>query len=123
TRVPVHNVLFPAPGSVPNAGYSPRQPDGSLVPLEMLTPQGYFRGDPQSLGWPRILNDLDTLVASRPNPAYDPTRLYNSGRLGEPDESKRRAWSLTFSTPGTFTYVCTVHVPVGMIAHITVEPR
>jgi plastocyanin len=124
TRVPVHNVLFPAAGTQVSSGYVPRMEDGSVVPLELLTPSGFYRGgDPSSLAWPRILADLDALVPSWPSPAYDPTKLFNSARLGDPSETQSRAWSLTFEKPGAFDYVCTVHVPVGMLGQIIVAPR
>ncbi|MBM2811616.1 MAG: hypothetical protein HW416_2375, partial [Chloroflexi bacterium] len=66
TRVPVHNVLFPAPGTQVSSGYVPQSTDGILLPLEMLTERGTYRGDPNSMDWPRLIEDLSAQRPSRP---------------------------------------------------------
>lgn len=121
SRVPVHTVTFPVQNAPPLGRWTPRLQDGSLVPIEMLQPNGAYVGDPNSLDWPRIVEDPTISVPSRPSPVYDPTRYFNSPQLR--DEPQGRAWSLTFDTPGTFSYLCIPHVDIGMIGSITVGGR
>jgi plastocyanin len=121
TRVNVHTVTFPVQNEPPPANRSPRNADGSLVPLELLTPSGAYRGDPSSLDWPRIVENPVASRVSRPSAVYDPTQFFNSGQMG--DNPAGRAWALTFETPGTFTYFCIPHVAIGQIGEVTVVPR
>jgi plastocyanin len=63
---------------------------------------------------------------SRPAPAYDSARLFNSGLIGEhPNVALRlpKTWALTFDTPGEFAYLCVLHDPMGMEGKIIVPPR
>ena len=121
TRVTVHTVTFPVQNQPPPAGRSARNADGSLVPLEMLTPSGAYRGDADSLDWPRLIENPEIARPARPSAVYDPTRYFNSGPMG--DNPIGRAWALTFDTPGTFSYFCIPHVNLGQIAEVTVVAR
>ena len=122
TRVPVHTVTFPPQDQPPASRWSPRTEDGELVALELLGSTGRYRGDPSSLGWPRIIEDPTINRYVRPSAIYDPTRLFSSGPLGDgPAPTIGRAFSLTFDTPGTFFYFCVPHVEIGQIGQITVE--
>jgi plastocyanin len=47
---------------------------------------------------------------------YDGTHLDNSGPF-----FPGQAYSLTFTAPGTFTYYCLIHFPLGMIGHVEVH--
>jgi plastocyanin len=123
TRVPVHTVTFLPQNSPPISRWTPRLEDGSLVPLDMLTITGRYRGRPDSLDWPRILEDPELTRTIRPRPIYDPSQFYSSGEMGDGDRpTVGRAWSLTFQTPGTFSYFCIPHVEIGQIGQITVLP-
>lgn len=42
-----------------------------------------------------------------------------SCRIGNP----RLAYALTFTTPGTYVFLCTVHADAGMAGVIRVRPR
>jgi plastocyanin len=121
SRVAVHTITFPAQDQPPNPRWSPRTEDGDLVPLEALTPRGRYRGDPNSLAWPRIIEDPTLNRFTRPSSVYDPTRLFSSGPMGDGGPSIGRAFSLTFNAPGTFFYFCVPHVEIGQIGQITVE--
>jgi plastocyanin len=120
TRVTVHTVTFPVQNEPPPANRAPRNADGSLVDIDLLTPSGAYRGNPDSLDWPRIVENPEASRPSRPSPIYDPTQFFNSGQMG--DNPSGRAWSLSFDTPGTFSYFCIPHVDLGQIGQITVLP-
>jgi plastocyanin len=121
SRVPVHTITFPAQEQPPAPRWSPRTEDGELVPLEWLTPRGRYRGDPNSLAWPRIVEDPTLNRFTRPSSVYDPTQLFSSGPMGDGGPTIGRAFSLTFEQPGTFVYFCVPHVEIGQIGQITVE--
>ncbi len=120
TRVPVHTVTFPPQDQPLASRWAPRMENGDLVPLELLTPTGRYRGDPNSLDWPRIIEDPTLNRFSRPSAVYDPTKLFSSGPLGDGGASVGRAFSIAFDTPGTFFYFCVPHVEIGQIGQITV---
>jgi plastocyanin len=121
TRVPVHTVTFPVQDQPPTSRWAPRTADGELVALELLNPRGRYRGDPNSLDWPRIVEDPALNRFTRPSSVYDPTKLFSSGPMGDGGPTIGRAFSLTFDTPGTFFYFCVPHVEIGQIGQITVE--
>ena len=122
TRVPVHTVTFPPQDQPPTSRWAPRMEDGELVPIELLSPTGRYRGDPSSMDWPRIVEDPTLNRFNRPSSVYDPTKLFSSGPLGDgPAPTIGRAFSLTFDAPGTFFYFCVPHVEIGQIGQITVE--
>jgi plastocyanin len=120
TRVPVHTVSFPVQAGGPIGRWVPHLADGGFLPLELLAPSGVYRGAPDSLDWPRVVQDVDELRPARPSAVYDPTKYYNSSRLGDPTETQSRAWSLSFNVAGSYQYFCWPHVNVGMIGTITV---
>jgi plastocyanin len=121
TRVPVHTVTFPIQDQFPPARWVPQNADGSLLPLEMLTPQGAYRGNPSSVDWPRIVENPSILLPARPSPVYNPTQFFSSGEMG--DNPNGRAWSVRFETPGTFFYFCVPHSYLGQTGEVTVLPR
>lgn len=73
-------------------------------------------------GTPAIVNNEVVFQPSKPTGVFDPTKWYVSGNLsrGQPVGT---AWTLTFETPGTFDYYCSVHRDLGMVGSITVLPR
>ena len=56
-----------------------------------------------------------------PSP-YDGQTYANSGFLGEGIPFGRE-FSLTFSQPGTYQYVCVLHEDLGMSGFVVVTPR
>jgi plastocyanin len=121
TRVPVHTVTFPIQNQLPPARWIPEYADGTAVPFDLLTEAGAYRGQPDSLQWPRIVEHPDVLAPSRPSPVYNPGQFFSSGEMG--DNANGRAWSLRFDTPGTFGYFCVPHGYLGQIGEITVLPQ
>jgi plastocyanin len=71
-------------------------------------------------GPPYLTFNPDIVVPIKPTAEYDPTRYYNSGVLG-PITPFGSTFSLTFTTPGTFTYWCQVHDQLGMNGTVTVQ--
>jgi YD repeat-containing protein len=120
TRVPVHTVTFLPQNAPPTSRWSPRTLDGELVALELLNERGRFRGDPNTVGWPRIVEDPSINRFIRPTAIYDPGQLYSSGPLGDTGPTIGRAFSLTFDTPGSFSYFCVPHVEIGQIGQLIV---
>ena len=119
TRVPVHTVTFPVQDAPPPARWVARLADGAPVPFEQLSEHGTYRsGNPGSLDFPRIIDTPNLLEQERPGPVYDPTKLFNSGEMG--DNAHGRAFSLQFTTPGTFVYFCVPHTNLGQVGEITV---
>lgn len=59
-----------------------------------------------------------TLIETGNNTAYNPTHYYNSGPMlyGE-------KYTLTFNTPGVYTYECLIHDSIGMQGYIVVLPE
>jgi LPXTG-motif cell wall-anchored protein len=89
----IHTVTFYDPaGPVPLFVDPKPQPSG---PPKLIIPHGLPEG------------------SSR---VEDPKALYNSGILG-PGQS----YTFTFPKPGTYTYVCVIHAPQGMLGKIIVE--
>lgn len=123
TRVPVHTVTFGVQTEPPPARWTPRLADGALAPLDLLEPTGVYRGAPDSLDWPRIIENPAVVERSVPSTIYDPTKYFNSGQLGDTNPDVGRAFSLTFNTPGTFTYICIPHASIGMVGQVRVLPQ
>lgn len=121
TRVGVHTVTFPIQDEPAPIARQSRNADGSSLSADQLTASGVYRGDSASLDWPRIIDNPPFNFVSRPSPVYDPTKFFNSGAMGDGTPSGR-AWSLTFDTPGTFTYFCIPHYSIGQFGAITVVP-
>jgi plastocyanin len=114
-----HTVTFPAAGQDPPDFIVPTLPDGTVVtgpPPE--PPAGGPPPDPSQL--PRLVVG-PAAVPTRPSATYDGIGLYNSGFIGDLSPTGQASWGLTFDTPGTFKYLCVIHV--GMEGTIVVQPR
>lgn len=84
-------------------------------PLEFIVPS------PQPGGPPELLLNPQVLAPAKPAATYAPGQYYNSGVIGSAGPVGE-SWALTFDTPGTYNYICVVHLPQGMVGTITVEP-
>lgn len=70
-------------------------------------------------------NDMVHTATADPSKVRDATLIeipagaqpWDSGYVG-----RGQSWKYTFTTPGTYRYVCVPHVIVGMTGQITVEP-
>jgi plastocyanin len=61
------------------------------------------------------------LFPARPSPNYEGTGYYNSGFLGTgPEATAGTTFSLTFTKPGTYSYICVLHADQGMAGVIQV---
>jgi len=76
---------------------------------------------PQAPGPPMLVANPPVFAPVVPPGPYDGTVYANSGFLG-PDFPFGLDFSLTFSQPGTYAYVCVLHEPLGMAGFITVQP-
>ena len=77
---------------------------------------------PQANAAPKLLVNVKVLAPSPAQPApYAGTGYFNSGLLvaGVPDMPQE--YSLTFTKPGTYKYLCQVHDASGMNGTITVQ--
>ncbi len=98
-----HNVLF--------------IPEGKPVPELVLV-------EPQPSGPPNIVFNPRAVLFTGDR-VFDSTRLVNSGlRLNPvvpaPPSFPVGQFSLKFLEPGTYTYICALHAPQGMVGTITV---
>jgi plastocyanin len=66
-----------------------------------------------------VMNNPEVWDPVKPSGVFDPTQYYVSGNLNRA-QPVGTAWSLTFTTPGTFEYYCAVHLDRGMKGTITV---
>jgi plastocyanin len=57
---------------------------------------------------PLMLNPVAAYPTAPANGQYDGTTFANSGIMG-PDPGQAQSFDLTFTTPGTYNYVCIVH--------------
>lgn len=73
---------------------------------------------PPGLPSPLMLNPVAAYPSVPANGQYDGTTFANSGIIG-PDLGQVQSFDLTFTTPGTYNYVCIVH-GVTMSGKITV---
>lgn len=73
-------------------------------------------------GPPLLILNPEVFVPMRPSPVYDPTQYFNSADIG-PIAANGLAWALTFSEPGTYSYLCGIHHEMGMEGTIVVEPK
>jgi plastocyanin len=80
-----------------------------------------FVTEPQAGGPPKILFNPAALAPAGGN-SYDGTGTVNSGFMpGKQDPAPGpRTYSLTFTKPGTYEYLCELHDEMGMNGHITV---
>jgi plastocyanin len=63
---------------------------------------------PTGLPAPLMLNPVAAYPTTPANGQYDGTTFVNSGIIG-PDLGQADSFDLTFTTPGTYNYVCLVH--------------
>lgn len=77
---------------------------------------------PVENGPPMLLLNPEVFVPMRPSPVYDPAQYFNSADIG-PIAANGVAWALTFTEPGTYSYLCGVHHLMGMEGSIVVEPK
>ncbi len=77
---------------------------------------------PQAAGPPRVFLNPVSFTPARPSPTFDPTKLYNSADIGAFSPGGF-SWALTFDKPGTYEYVCLVHVDLGMKGTVTVVSK
>jgi plastocyanin len=78
----------------------------------------------EAVTWKNISKDVHTVTADparaskKENVSLPPgARPFHSGEI-EPGKS----WKMTFSTPGTYKYLCTFHEDHGMLGTIIVKP-
>ncbi|HZR97163.1 MAG TPA: plastocyanin/azurin family copper-binding protein [Chloroflexota bacterium] len=81
-----------------------------------------FTPIPQPNGPPMIMGNPRVLAPVVPPSPYDGQSYANSGFLGE-GFPFGRDFSLTFSQPGTYQYVCVLHEDLGMSGFVVVTPR
>jgi plastocyanin len=81
-----------------------------------------FQPVPQQSGPPRLVANQRVFAPVVPASPYDGQSYANSGFIGEGIPFGRE-FSLTFSEPGTYQYVCALHEDLGMSGSITVTPR
>ncbi len=103
-----------------------KNPKGTPHNIAFLE-QGQKRPDlivpePQPQGPPKLfMNPLVALPSPQPSAPYAGAGHYNSGLMvtGVPTPQE---FTLAFSKPGTYKYLCVIHDPSGMNGTITVQP-
>jgi plastocyanin len=75
---------------------------------------------PPGLPSPLMLNPVVTTPVAPANGQYDGTTFANSGVLG-PDPGQYQSFDLTFTKPGTYSYLCSIHGNI-MSGNIIVLP-
>jgi plastocyanin len=81
-----------------------------------------FIPQPQQSGPPLLVANPRVFPPVVPSSPYDGQSYANSGFLGEGIPFGRE-FSLTFSQPGTYQYVCMLHEDLGMSGFVIVTPR
>jgi plastocyanin len=66
--------------------------------------------------------DFDPFTTKVPNKNFDPTKLYSALISAAPEFGGVQTFSLTFTQPGTYNYICVLHADQGMAGVITVGP-
>ena len=82
-----------------------------------------FTIEPQPQGPPNIVLNNDVLFPVGPN-VHTGTGYYNSGILAgpnDPPEMGLKSYSLKFTQPGRYEYICVPHYSLGMIGTVVVE--
>ena len=95
----IHTVTFAGTGEIP----------------PFIVPQPASQGPPTLYYNPKVL-------APAGGKSHTGNTFYNSGIMFPVNPPGPTEYSLTFTTPGTFTYWCVVHVPQGMRGTIVVTP-
>ena len=95
-----HNVVFPG-------GRAEAPPGIGII------------ADPEGRGINFSLAKESAIAVDPPSSGFDDKTFLSSGSLGilQP----RLTWRVTFSTPGTYRFMCTIHVLAGMAGVITVR--
>lgn len=102
------NQALTEPHTVTFRGAAPRERE--------FVPQPQASGPPLLVGNPRV---IDPVVPPQP---WDGQSYAGSGIIG-PGMPAGSEFQLTFSSPGTFPYVCVLHEDLGMTGFIGVVPR
>lgn len=76
----------------------------------------------QPKGPPLLTLNPMVFAPFKPSGSYDPSQFFNSGPIG-PLSDRGNGWTLTFDTPGTYKYFCSLHRSLGMEGQIIVQPR
>jgi plastocyanin len=78
-----------------------------------------IRVDPQGRGFNVALAKESAVPVDPPSTGFDASTFLSSGTMGiiQP----RQTWRLTFDTPGTYVYNCTIHQFAGMAGVIKVR--
>ncbi len=87
---------------------------GAEQPPEFVIPEPQPQGPPKIYFNPKV-------VAPAGGATHKWIGYYNSGILTSTVEPGPKQYSVTFTTPGTYTYWCVVHVPEGMKGTIVVQ--
>lgn len=75
--------------------------------------------DPGGRGINYALRNASAVAVDPPAAGFDEKTFLSSGSLGV--LQPRLTWTLRFTTPGTYTYACTIHVLAGMSGVINVR--
>jgi len=82
---------------------------------------GFITPEPQPQGPPKLFFNRK-VMAPAGGAAHKGDGYYNSAVMLPPAAPMGpHAYSLTFTKPGTYTYWCVVHVPVGMRGTVIVQ--
>jgi plastocyanin len=87
--------------------------------LPVFPPAYEIRVDPQGRGFNVALAKESAMPVDPPASGFDDKTFLSSGTMGllQP----RQTWRLTFDTPGTYVYNCTIHQFAAMAGVITVR--
>ncbi|MDQ6694544.1 MAG: hypothetical protein M3014_09010 [Chloroflexota bacterium] len=83
--------------------------------------------EPQQAGPPKFYANSDVFMPVGPNPStYSGSGLHSSGIIVGPEDGPGLgvpSYSLSFTQPGRYEYICGLHYHNGMDAHVTVQAR
>lgn len=78
---------------------------------------------PQDQGPPILQVNPEVAFPAKPSGEFDGTGYYSSGLIGAGPLPGGMNFSMTFSEPGTYDYVCPIHKELGMAGTVTVTQR
>jgi plastocyanin len=88
---------------------------GGTPAPELITPEFGAAGPPTLVLNPKVL------FPTPPSKTYEGAGYVNSGFIGAgPEATAGKTFSLTFTKPGTYTYLCVLHADLGMTGVIEV---
>jgi plastocyanin len=64
--------------------------------------------------------DFNPFSTTKPSDEFDPAEVFNGIISAAPEFGGVQTFSLTFTEPGTYTYICVLHIDQGMAGVITV---